>query len=336
MWDHWNRLYFNNERGQALLEIAVFGSIIVMLLGILVNYGLRFQAQQRVMQDTFRKAQATAIANQSSGSYMILQDKHIPDASDTFGIGSVMPFSSSASVVRDYHMNWTPDNESELPYVAFEIKGLTACPGSYRSPAGSSPPCEYLTAGFRWVNDMGSAKAKYEEIYGSGNVENSGRIIDPCEGELVDYSTAYRICRMIVDKNACVHECNNGTTGNCESVCSPDTEIPWYCQGYFVDPLETSYTKYVFPKVNQLFVNAAGRQALGIQSDYVSTARENNQLVKQEGTSGITTSDNIDWQSETTREMIYKPYNDRTGNTVKQEMKTNVSQKEAQTWQENW
>lgn len=224
------------HNGQALAELAVLGAVFLMLLGVLVNYGLRYNFQQRTMQEGFRKALAqvgaggTAVSNDpNSANTSLIRDKHIPDPSNTFGVGTVNPISGSGSVTRSNQLHFTPDTVGELPRIWIDIAGTTCPPGRSRSP-DNSPPCYYLTSGFRFESgvDQNASKDKYEEIYGTTNVcwndkpcwssfnggvsppgTNVG-IIDPAAGELIDYSATVKQCRQIVDTQACVKECERG------------------------------------------------------------------------------------------------------------------------------
>ncbi len=131
MWENRKGLYFkNNQRGQAILELAVFGSFLIMLLGILLNYGLRYEAQQQVMQQAFRKALVSAVKSMDrdtpiSSTQVVVNGKYVPDPSNAFAAGSVMPFSSSASVVRSYKLDQEADNDAEKPHVDITIDNQT-------------------------------------------------------------------------------------------------------------------------------------------------------------------------------------------------------------------
>ncbi|MFH1397227.1 MAG: hypothetical protein ABIH27_01580 [Candidatus Omnitrophota bacterium] len=108
-----------NVNGQALLELAVFGSIILYLMGILVNYGLRYNWQQRLNQQAFRKNLKDAAHSMEPGypvstGNTIIRDVHIPNPADAFGVGSVMPIAGSgAMATRNWRMydNSTPPIE---------------------------------------------------------------------------------------------------------------------------------------------------------------------------------------------------------------------------------
>jgi len=337
--------------GESLLEVAIFGAIIVMLLGVLISYGLRYNYQQKMMQQAFRKSLTHAV-NQpgTSISNVVISDKHIPNPSDTFGVGSVTPMTGSAGgIARDYRLGETADTESELPRVAVNINGKEFT---------------YTTAGFRDESNVPeSSLGRYQVIYGGGNVWNTGdgeclgeestsinpntgepegttcsqpskniRIIDYCDGEIIDYGSAVKQCRMIVDADACVKECSRDPSADC-SVCAQPINIPWYCANY-TETDTTSHT-YNFPALEQLF-SLAGLKAMGLQQDYEQKTLTDNTLRKTEDTSGITTTDNIDWKTQTKRKIITKPYGSTSSATNTEEVVSEVSQEKVDSRNSGW
>lgn len=111
-----------NARGQALLELAIFGSLLILLLGALVNYGLNADSTQQSMMASFRKALSLA-PGPGRASVTVVRDKHFPNPAHPFAMGSVFPVSASSSVTRDFAMHETADNESELPKLTLDING---------------------------------------------------------------------------------------------------------------------------------------------------------------------------------------------------------------------
>jgi len=346
-------------KAQALMEVAIFGAIIIMLLGVLISYGLRYNYQQKAMQQAFRKSLAKAVVEPGVPiANVLISDEHVPNPSDTFGVGSVNPFTGSAGgILRDYQMSETATDESSLPKVAINIRG-TKCPGSYLSPAGSEPPCYYLTAGFRTESNVSEGSlAKYKEIYGYGNIEDQGegacsdleettdpntggvvttclqptkniRIIDSCAGEIIDYGSAVKQCRMIVDSAACEKECNRGNDGpnnptDCSGICAQSVNVPWYCANY--QETNSVTHAYRFPVLEQLFSHSP-LKALGPQQDYNQNTLTNSSLKKTEGVAGITTKDNVHWSTQTTRTIITKPYGTTNPNTATTEVTSEVGQ----------
>lgn len=311
------------KKAQAVLELAIFGSIILMLLGVILNYGMRYSLQQKTMMTAFRRALQGASTsmvdkNPISVSYLLIEDKHIPHPSNPFAVGSVIPFSSSASVTMNYKLHETPDEESELPVMRIQI--------------GSQFKRDFKTAGFSIVRNLTEKQMdRYKEIFGDTNVweieKGQGiclewetnpetgqeecseyakniKIIDSCEGEIIDYSGCKRQCRLITDNAFCERECNRGkekrSNKNCAEICSQNIPLPWYCEN-----------------LDNLFYFAIAKdkpKAMGVQADYTKTTIINNVLSKKETAGSIKTTDFINWSDTTERKIVYV---DKTDNTTR-------------------
>ncbi|MBU3934115.1 MAG: pilus assembly protein [Candidatus Omnitrophica bacterium] len=230
------------KKGQAILELAVFGSILIMLLGVLVSYGLKYNFQQQVMQEAFRKALGVTAVRHST--YVLIKDRHIPDPSNPFGIGAVVPAMSSASVTRDYRLHETADTEDELPRLYLDING---------------------------------------DIRAFKTTDLSGG-----QGEILNYDT-------------------------CKTQCFESGNAEWYCD-----------------KLDILFPDG---ESMGVQQDYVQDMKVNSGTERVERASGITTADNVNWQGDIKRTIVYRPYGDETGNTVKEEIVSSVSQNQTYEWE---
>lgn len=94
---------FGTQRGQALLELAIFGSLLLLLLGALLNYGLNAEYNQQVMMESFRKALGIA-AGQGTGAVSVVRDNPLPNPSNPFAVGSVLPVAASANVTSNFRM----------------------------------------------------------------------------------------------------------------------------------------------------------------------------------------------------------------------------------------
>lgn len=334
-----------HRKAQALLELMVFGAIVIMLLGLLINYGLRYNYQQQAMQQAFRKAlvsstQSTVKGQPKSVSHALVKDIHMPDPANPFGMGSINQVSGSASVTRDYELGKsvttekgviTPDDRKELPEVEIEINGKKH---------------KFKTAGLRIEGGvLEEALEKYNFIYGSGNIDEAGeaclkysdddepdleykdeptceqmaltlQILDSSDGEIIDYSAASIRCRQITDKQACETECNKNpfkdAETDCNQMCSADMRVPWYCT-----------------KLDALFNAGANKpKKMGLQDDYTQETTALNVLQKTESPSGITTIDTTNWRVDTVRKILYRPFGDTSGGTAQVEDTSRVSQNE--------
>lgn len=344
-----------DRKAQSLLELSIFGAILITLLGVLINYGLKNNLQQQITQRAFRKALSLAYQNDSSGqprgsaSYVYISDRHIADPSSSFGVGSVIPFSSSASITRDYRLHETADDESSLPVLAIDIKG-SKCPGSNRSAAGTESPCLYLTAGFADYcipETCGEGQVdKLEEIFGATSVwevesptvscaagEKVYRVIDSCEGEILSYSGCKRQCNMITDLDVCVRECQRGkldegsSSAKCNQICSQAIKTidgqsaPWYCS-----TIETLFN----------FASSEDFKSMGIQQDYSQATTQDNLLQKTETEAGIHTTDTFNWTALTERMIIFRRYGDKSGAVERQPVEGAKTQDEAVDWEVSW
>jgi hypothetical protein len=139
-------------RGQALIEIAIFGAIFLMIIGAMITYGLNYNYNQEAQMRAFRTAMKIASSKEDgdsttvsrgSGTYTSLQERHIPDPMDPYGAGSVSPVMSSASVTRDSAMYATAVDDGSLPMTVFDHQVSAV------NDQVDSQQLVYRTAGFR-------------------------------------------------------------------------------------------------------------------------------------------------------------------------------------------
>lgn len=143
-----------DSRGQALIELAVFGTIFLLILGAMITYGLNYNYNQEAQMKAFRTALKIASSEtpgtqadepgRKDGSYMVLQERHIPDPMNPHGAGSAVTVMASASVTRDHQLYVPGDSREDLPGVLFDyqVRGGNKEDDVVRSVV-------YRTAGFR-------------------------------------------------------------------------------------------------------------------------------------------------------------------------------------------
>lgn len=101
---------FRTQKGQALLELAIFGSLVLLLMWALLNYGLTADYNQRLTMETFRRA-----VNMTSGgstSLTAIRDRYIPNPSNPYALGTIAPISASASIVRMHDSENSPSGQN--------------------------------------------------------------------------------------------------------------------------------------------------------------------------------------------------------------------------------
>lgn len=346
------------KKAQALVELAVFGSIVLMLLGVLISYGLRYEHQQKTTQQAFRRALKSASdANASADDtpilveHLVVNDMHVPDPSNTFGIGLTSSSVASTSVTRNNKLFKSPVDDKGLPIVRIEING--------------GQPNDFKTAGLLYVvvqdteEAIAAQEAKYVLVYGANNVDPTTtgcgkfepeettdaeydtqpaciepivqfKIVDSCAGEIINYSTALNRCKMITDEDFCAKECTKDcplTQGSGAPNATCKTNCETTCQAEIAEPPYCAQLGALFP----LGINSP----MGLQSAYTERVTWQDgqsgvgtSLNKQETNAGITTTDNINWNTRIIRTI-------RSTNGP-QEVISDVSQKKTSTWQAPW
>jgi hypothetical protein len=164
------------RRGQALIELAVFGALVLMLIGWVIGNTLQYDYQMQANTEAYRRSLASAagssnLASPISVSHVVIQDRRIADPGEPFAMGGLVPASGSANVTRKYNLNTRPEEITDLPRMAVRIEGLASgCPGVLGGDPGSQT-CYYTLAGFR--DEFGVPQEsldRYRFIFGESSV----------------------------------------------------------------------------------------------------------------------------------------------------------------------
>ncbi len=90
------------RKAQALSELAIFGTILLLVFAFMLRMGMLYMHRQDINMRAFRKAMAEAIKvdrPDASATVVLVEDKHIPDPRDIVGTGDIVAIQGSASVV---------------------------------------------------------------------------------------------------------------------------------------------------------------------------------------------------------------------------------------------
>lgn len=233
-----------------MLELALLGAMMLLLLSLIVSFGLDADYKQAGMMKAFREALRLSFQLDASGrpigraSYASVRDRYFADPTHPLALGSSVTVVSSGSVTRDYQLDLSPepvedtdgdgapDGVRELPRVRVDVQGVEANCGDEAKQKKYGPGC--LTTGFRDEFDVPDAVVeKYDLIYGMINVFVLGdgsdkdkknlRITDSCNGEFIDYAACVTQARQIIDEGVCATYCERGkltgTDGDCDTIC---------------------------------------------------------------------------------------------------------------------
>jgi len=98
--------YYSDKKGQAMIELAIFGSITLVIFGALLSFIQRFNDQQYVQMEAFRRNLERACTYQGTDSegagasvqFTLLTDRRHAEVSGGFRKGSPATLSASSSV----------------------------------------------------------------------------------------------------------------------------------------------------------------------------------------------------------------------------------------------
>jgi len=157
------------NKGQAIAELAIFGSLLLFCASILIQYAIEANYQQSTQMEAFRKALQIGFYKNGPGSaagLILIKDKPIPDTRDQFGFAERYTMAGSGSVTWDNNLSAgygksfsaTPD-VNDLPSTYFEV-GNTSNLAAVQSKA-TAPLDAATNAG---LNDVfGVYNARFEK-----------------------------------------------------------------------------------------------------------------------------------------------------------------------------
>ncbi len=108
MWENLKKTCLINQKAQAILELATFGSVVLFCLALLIHFGLQMNYQQNSQMQAFRKGLKMAYYKSGPGSQTsltMIKDKPVVDPRDRWGFADRVPVGGSASVTWDNNLN---------------------------------------------------------------------------------------------------------------------------------------------------------------------------------------------------------------------------------------
>ncbi len=232
----------NAKKGQALVELAVFSSLFLFTLAMLIQYGLNFNYQQEHNMRVFRQAldqAASAGEHAQQGSVMLLNDRAYPDPQDNLSIPQHYPVSASAGVLwsnklqgrLEYGLDeGTGKMKDDRPRLVMQVNNLPI--------EGSNEEGQVLTAGYKEMSllptDMVRKLKQNEPVCNGMDCQNSTDIY-PSSGswEWQDISLD------MGDVNVREPECATSTDPNCRD------------PGYAGHPEDGHYVNTILDKANK-------------------------------------------------------------------------------------
>ena len=128
----------NNRKAQALVELAIFGTILLLVLGYMLRFGMGATYKQNAMQRGFRKAFARAseggVTNRwRNVNYTIFDDKPLISTQGLLPVVERMIVGNTVSATRsmDMYGQMVYGDDEHMPRTEFEINGTR-----YSFPSG--------------------------------------------------------------------------------------------------------------------------------------------------------------------------------------------------------
>ncbi|PIQ87725.1 MAG: hypothetical protein COV73_02555 [Candidatus Omnitrophica bacterium CG11_big_fil_rev_8_21_14_0_20_43_6] len=95
-----------NQKGQAIIELAVLGSLVIMAFSIVIGLSESYNRRQSYMQQTFRATLYKAKAANESGGVSAMDFRRMPNVTNPMEVGAFQSFSSGNNLIwadgRDY------------------------------------------------------------------------------------------------------------------------------------------------------------------------------------------------------------------------------------------
>ena len=109
------------KNGQAILELAVLGSLILVAFSALIMYGQRLDMQQQIKMEAFRRAAQKAYQLNGSVSYTVKKDSRFFNLLSGFGQGQSTAQNSTASVMWQKGMSGDKGTDKSESYSFYRI-----------------------------------------------------------------------------------------------------------------------------------------------------------------------------------------------------------------------
>ena len=110
-----------DQSGQALVELAITGSLVLLALAFFIQIGLRMNYQQELEQQTFRRAlrEAKSEGTEESAAIVInhFRDRQVPDPSFGFALMPRTSTNASATVTWGEHLTTLSDDRDSQPRI---------------------------------------------------------------------------------------------------------------------------------------------------------------------------------------------------------------------------
>ena len=112
------------RKAQAAAEMAIFGTLILILFSTILTYGQRFDFRQKVKMEAFRRALQESYYRNAGVSYSYKRHSRLTDLFSGFGQGQQKDAQASASVMWVKGMPGVQDDEDQVMHRSFSLYNI--------------------------------------------------------------------------------------------------------------------------------------------------------------------------------------------------------------------
>jgi hypothetical protein len=155
-----------NRKAQAVLELAILGSIIIVAFSILIDYSEKLNREQSYMQQTFRAALKKAQALNNSASWQTVDFRRMPNVANPMELGQLQQFASGNSVLWSDGQKLAGVETQPKSYFELNRTELVEIPIS----GGPGPQEGTLTSSSSGYTSNLTSNTSFEKTEASGNI----------------------------------------------------------------------------------------------------------------------------------------------------------------------
>lgn len=108
-------------KAQATLELAILGALVLVGFSVILSYGQRFDSQQQIKMEAFRKALQQAYYKNSAVTFTLKKDTQAVDIFSGYGNGSPSAASASATVMWQKGKPGAMNTDTDTGFTFYKI-----------------------------------------------------------------------------------------------------------------------------------------------------------------------------------------------------------------------
>jgi hypothetical protein len=161
---------WRKQKGQAIIEVAVLGSLIIMAFSIVIGLSESYNRRQSYMQQTFRATLYKADFANESGGVSAMDFRRMPNVTNPMEVGAFQSFSSGNNLIWADGKDYTKEAKQ---YFLHQRSSYQEIPVSYApvAPGSVSTSVSNYTATL-------DTNSSYDKNENAGNIGTRKGLVD--------------------------------------------------------------------------------------------------------------------------------------------------------------